>query len=105
MGTDATGVMLRRQAAESRPANLGDPGRKVMNRTMVILDIFASRAHPEARSRWSWPSSNTGLRAWWACAPPCPDWAATSTPGDRAKEEAGGGPASPEIHERTIVWD
>ena len=40
-------------------------GRKTLDRTQLILDIFARRARTrEAGCRWSWRSSTTCCRAW-----------------------------------------
>lgn len=39
--------------------------RKVLDRTQLILDIFAQHATTRAASsRWNWPSSSTPCRVW-----------------------------------------
>ena len=84
---DATGVVCDDELSPAQLKNLEAAlDTKVMDRTMVILDIFASRAHTrEGKIQVELAQLNTGPRAWWACAPPCPDWAAASAPGDRAR--------------------
>ncbi len=54
----ATGVVCDDELSPAQLRNLEDAlDTKVMDRTMVILDIFASRAPPvKVRFRLSWPS-------------------------------------------------
>ena len=56
--TGATGVICDDELSPAQLRNLEDSlDTKVMDRTMVIPDIFASRASTrKARSRWNWPS-------------------------------------------------
>ncbi|MEZ5285283.1 MAG: hypothetical protein R2712_10845 [Vicinamibacterales bacterium] len=70
---------------ELSPAQLREIGRrlerKVIDRTQLILDIFARRAQTrEGKLRWSWPSSMHSCRDWWAWGPNCRGLAAASGP-------------------------
>ena len=66
---DATGIICDDELSPAQLANLQDLlDTKVMDRTLIILDIFAQRASTrEGRFRLSWLSSVTdphGLRVW-----------------------------------------
>lgn len=77
---DANGVICD---DELSPAQLNNLEReldcKVMDRTLLILDIFAGRAvSSEVRSRSNWHSSVIVRRASSDSVSPCPVWAAVS---------------------------
>mgnify|MGYP001005488905 CR=1 FL=1 len=58
--TGATGVVCDDELSPAQLKNLEDAlDTKVMDRTMIILDIFAARAKTRERSRSSWHSSDT----------------------------------------------
>lgn len=84
---DATGIVCDDELSPAQLKNLEAAlDTKVMDRTMVILDIFASRAHTrEGKIQVELAQLNIGPRAWWACAPHCPVWAAESAPEGRAR--------------------
>lgn len=84
---DATGIICDDELSPAQLKNLEDAlDTKVMDRTMVILDIFASRARTrEGKIQVSWPSSGTGPCAWWDSEIPCPVWEEGSAPGDRER--------------------
>ena len=72
----ATGVICDDELSPAQLRNLESAlDTKVMDRTMVILDIFAAHATTsEGKSRLSWHSCVTAQRAWSVCAVPCPVW-------------------------------
>ena len=83
----ATGVICDDELSPAQLRNLESAlDTKVMDRTMVILDIFAAHARrAREKSRLSWHSCVTAQRAWSVCAVPCPVWAAVSVREDRVK--------------------
>ena len=68
----ATGVICDDELSPAQLRNLESAlDTKVMDRTMVILDIFAAHATTsEGKSRLSWHSCVTAQRAWSVCAVP-----------------------------------
>ena len=87
--TEADGHRLRRWLSPAQLANLSQiVDIKVMDRTLVILDIFAKRAQTKRgkRSRWNWPSSVTGLQSLPAKESVFPDWEAESAQGGRERK-------------------
>lgn len=84
---DATGIICDDELSPAQLKNLEDAlDTKVMDRTMVILDIFASRARTrEGKIQVELPSSGTGPCAWWGSEIPCPVWEEGSAPGDRER--------------------
>ena len=67
----SAGVLVFDQELNALPGPGHRRGRidlklRILDRTQLILDIFAQRAQLPRRqaSRWSWPSCATGCRAW-----------------------------------------
>lgn len=83
--TDATGIVCDDELSPAQLRNLEDAlETKVMDRTMVILDIFARHATTrEGKLQVELAQLRYRRCGWWACATPCPVWAAASVPGDR----------------------
>ena len=73
--TDASGIICDDELSPAQMKNLQDELEvKVLDRTLLILDIFAARARTPARgrSRWSWRSLSTGSPGLRDLEPPCP---------------------------------
>lgn len=79
----ATGVICDDELSPAQLRNLENAlDTKVMDRTMVILDIFASHAvTSEGKIQVELAQLNTGLPDWWVLEIPCPVWAAESEQG------------------------
>ena len=83
----ATGVICDDELSPAQLRNLESAlDTKVMDRTMVILDIFAAHATTsEGKIQVELAHCVTAQRAWSDCAVPCPVWAAVSVREDRVK--------------------
>lgn len=83
----ATGVICDDELSPAQLRNLESAlDTKVMDRTMVILDIFAAHATTsEGKIQVELAQLRTAQRAWSDCAVPCPVWAAVSVREDRVK--------------------
>ncbi len=84
----ATGVICDDELSPAQLRNLESAlDTKVMDRTMVILDIFAAHATTsEGKIQVELATSCvTALARWSVCAVPCPVWAAVSVREDRVK--------------------
>lgn len=85
---DATGIICDDELSPAQLKNLEDAlDTKVMDRTMVILDIFASRARTREGKDpgGAGPAPVPGPCAWWGSEIPCPVWEEGSAPGDRER--------------------
>ena len=86
--TDATGIICDDELTSAQLGSLeAELSCKVIDRTLLILDIFAARAvSGEGKiQRLSWLSSDTGRQGWQDSGNPCPVWAAASARGGRER--------------------
>ena len=87
-GLNATGVICDDELSPAQLNNLEQElDLKVMDRTLIILDIFAAHARTsEGKIQVELASSNTGRRDSSASAIPSPVWEAVSEPEDRVRK-------------------
>ena len=84
-GLNATGVICDDELSPAQLNNLEQElDLKVMDRTLIILDIFA--AHARTSEGKSLPSSNTARQDWSVFEILCPVWEAVSEPEDRERK-------------------
>ena len=85
---DANGVICDDELSPAQMNNLErELDCKVMDRTLLILDIFAGRATTsEGKIQENWRSFVTGRRVWSDCANLFPDLAVVSEQEDRVRK-------------------